>query len=78
MGLVIAALAALLVANHAVAEDAVTERQWAHERMSDMTPVKGRYRNEQYGFSVPAVPGARAYRPAAPNPNHGVLYLLGY
>lgn len=42
-----------------------------------MTPVSQPYMNQQYGFVVPAIAGARAYRNQAPNPNHGVDLVLG-
>jgi hypothetical protein len=76
MRLAIALLAGLCLANFANA-DASPDRQWLRERIAHMTPVKGAYRNSQYGFTVPALPGIHAYRAAAPAPNHGVLYVLG-
>lgn len=43
-----------------------------------MLPVNSDYRNEQYGFGVPMLSGVEVYGNEPPNPNHGVVYLLGY
>lgn len=40
-------------------------------------PVTRLYKNTQYGFGVPMLPGIPAYRDAPPSPNHGLVYLLG-
>jgi len=61
---------------HASAEYAGPYREWAKVQVANMTPVRGAYRNEQYGFGIPVV-GRKTYRMAAPSPNHGVLIILG-
>lgn len=50
---------------------------WETSRTASMTPASQPYTNEQYGFVVPAVADARAYQDKAPNPNHGVMLVLG-
>jgi len=54
------------------------ERQWQQEQFAHMLPITRDYRNEQYGFGVPMLSGVEAYGNEPPNPNHGVVYLLGY
>jgi hypothetical protein len=61
---------------HASADDANAYRVWERAQVANMTSVRGAYRNEQYGFGIPVV-GRKTYRMAAPNPNHGVLIILG-
>ena len=46
-------------------------------RVAHMVFVKSGYRNNHFGFEVPMLAGVKAYRDAPPNPNHGVLYILG-
>jgi hypothetical protein len=58
------------------ADDAASYREWEKAQVSNMVPIHGAYRNEQYGFGIKVVSG-KVYRPAAPNPNHGVLVILG-
>jgi hypothetical protein len=54
------------------------ERHWKQEQFAHMLPVYHDYRNVQYGFSVPILSGIEVYGNEPPNPNHGVVYLLGY
>ena len=77
MGNFIAAtLFAFAFIGQAVAGEAGANQEWEKAQVIGMVPIHQAYRNVQYGFSVPIV-GGKMYRPAAPNPNHGVLILLG-
>ena len=71
-----AVLLGFAFAGHASADDASAYRAWERAQVANMTPVRGAYRNEQYGFGIPIV-GRKTYRMAAPSPNHGVLIILG-
>lgn len=69
---------ALLVASvGAGATDLPGAATWEASRTAAMTAADQPYRNEQYGFVVPRLAAARAYRDKAPNPDHGVVLVLG-
>ena len=53
------------------------DASWEASRTSAMISTRQPYANETYGFVVPAVARARAYQDKAPNPNHGVVLVLG-
>ena len=71
-------LAALALWGITAAAELDVERHWKQERFARMLPVNRDYRNEQYGFGVPILSGVKVYGNEPPNPNHGIIYLLGY
>ena len=71
-------LAALALWGITAAAEVDLERHWKQEQFARMLPVKRDYRNEQYGFGVPKLSGVEVYGNKPPNPNHGIVYLLGY
>lgn len=73
-----AACAAILVgAASCLAASSPHDMSWEARRTSTMTPASQPYANPTYGFVVPSVAGARAYQDKPPNPDHGVLLVLG-
>lgn len=76
-----AAIAAWTLQCLAVASAAPTAASapptWEKTRVETMVEAAQPYRNGQFGFALPALRGTRAYRDAPPNPNHGVLFVLG-
>ena len=50
---------------------------WFAEQTSHQQRVTGTYVNRQYGFSVTVPASASAWRTVAPNPNHGLTFILG-
>jgi len=73
-------LAALLMIGYgsmAVAAQSA-ESRWYHEQIDGASLQTESYRNVDYGFSMPLLPGISAYGTTPPNPNHGLNYLLGY
>ncbi|MDR3482274.1 MAG: hypothetical protein P4L91_16360 [Burkholderiaceae bacterium] len=58
------------------AADASASDDWVKEKIADMVPVNGSYRNEQYGFGV-SVLQTRAYQPTGRDPDHGIIIVLG-
>jgi hypothetical protein len=72
-----ACAALLLAATSGLVAAASGDVPWVVSRTASMTPASQPYVNEQYGFVVPAVEAARAYRDKPPSPNHGVILILG-
>ncbi len=69
-------LAAGLVASRPVSAGG-TPSPWLQEQIADMHAINGRYANANYGFSIAPPPRAATYIGNAPNPNHGVIIILG-
>lgn len=67
----------LLAASSCLAANSPDDGSWETSRTASMIPASQPYANEQYGFVMPAIAGARAYQDKAPNPNHGVILVLG-
>lgn len=55
----------------AVADD------WLAEQTMGLVPAHGTYSNRQYGFRVTIPPGVPAWTTADPNPDHGLIMILG-
>jgi hypothetical protein len=73
----LACVALLAGAANCLAGDGPDDVSWEARRTSTMTSVSQPYANQTYGFVVPSVAGARAYQDKPPNPNHGVILVLG-
>ena len=72
------ACAALLVgAANGLAVGAPDDVSSEARHPSTMTSISQPYTNQTYGFVLPSVAGARAYQDKPPNPNHGVVLVLG-
>jgi hypothetical protein len=67
---------ALSFGSQVLANDDTANREWEKSQTVGMVSMHGAYRNTQYGFSIPVIV-AKMYRPAPPNPNHGMLAILG-
>ncbi len=50
---------------------------WMAEQTDRLVKVEGQYSNRQYGFRLSIPAGVSAWRTAPPNPDHGVMLILG-
>jgi len=66
----------LTFSSQLLASDDTAYREWIKSRTANMVAIHGAYRNTQYGFNIPATT-LKMYRMAPPNPNHGILAILG-